>query len=53
MISRGNIFGAVVGGKALINKQSLIGYITTPEVARKITTVQIQKLLAGYKKAEK
>ena len=53
MISRGNIFGAVVGGKVLISKQSLIGYITTPEVARKITTVQIQKLLAGYKKTEK
>lgn len=52
-VAKGNIFGAVVGGKVLISKQSLIGYITTPEVARKITTVQIQKLLAGYKRAGK
>ena len=52
-VARGNIFGAVVGGKVLISKQSLIGYITTPEVARKITTVQIQKLLAGYRRAGK
>ena len=50
-VARGNIFGAVVGGKVLISKQSLIGYITTPETARKITTVQIQKLLAGYRLA--
>ena len=52
-VARGNIFGAVVGGKVLISKQSLIGYITTPEVARKIKTVQIQKLLAGYRRAGK
>ena len=52
-VAKGNIFGAVVGGKVLISKQSLIGYLATPEVTRKITTMQIQKLLAGYKKAEK
>ena len=52
-VTNGNLIGAVIGGKMRISKQSLIGYITTPEVARKITTVQIQKLLAGYKKAEK
>ena len=52
-VARGNIFGAVVGGKVLISKQSLIGYLTSPEVSRKITTVQIQKLLAGYRRAEK
>ncbi len=50
-VARGNIFGAVVGGKVLISKQSLIGYLTSPEAARKITTVQIQKLLAGYRRA--
>ena len=52
-VAKGNIFGAVIGGKVLISKQSLIGYLATPEVTRKITTMQIQKLLAGYKKAEK
>ena len=52
-VANGNLIGAVIGGKMRISKQSLIGYITTPEVARKITTMQIQKLLAGYKKAEK
>ena len=52
-VARGNIFGAVVVGKVLLSKQSLIGYITTPEAARKIKTVQIQKLLAGYRRAGK
>ena len=52
-VARGNIFGAVVGGKVLISKQSLIGYLTTPDVVRKVTTVQMKKLLAGYKKTEK
>ena len=52
-VSRGNIFGAVVGGKVLISKQSLIGYLTTPDVVRKVTTVQMKKLLAGYKRAGK
>lgn len=52
-VARGNIFGAVVGGKVLISKQSLIGYLTAPDVVRKIATVQLQKLLAGYKRASK
>ena len=52
-VARGNIFGAVVGGKVLISKQSLIGYLTTPDVVRKVTTVQMKKLLAGYKRAGK
>ena len=52
-VSRGNIFGAVIGGKVLISKQSLIGYLTAPDVVRKIATVQLQKLLAGYKRSEK
>ena len=30
-VARGNIFGAVVGGKVLISKQSLIGYLTAPD----------------------
>lgn len=52
-VARGNIFGAVVGGKVLISKQSLIGYLTAPDVVRKIATVQLQKLLAGYKRSGK
>ena len=52
-VARGNIFGAVIGGKVLISKQSLIGYLTAPDVLRKIATVQLQKLLAGYKRAGK
>ena len=52
-VARGNIFGAVVGGKVLISKQSLIGYLTAPDVMRKVTTVQMKKLLAGYKRAGK
>ena len=52
-VARGNIFGAVVGGKVLISKQSLIGYFTAPDVVRKVTTVQMKKLLAGYKRAGK
>ena len=52
-VARGNIFGAVVGGKVLISKQSLIGYLIAPDVVRKVTTVQMKKLLAGYKRAGK
>ena len=52
-VSRGNLFGAVGGGKVLISKQSLIGYLATPDVVRKVTTVQMKKLLAGYKRAGK
>lgn len=52
-VSRGNIFGAVNGGKVLISKQSLIGYLTAPDVVRKIATEQMQKLLAGYRRAGK
>ena len=32
---------------------SLIGYLATPDVVRKVTTVQMKKLLAGYKRASK
>lgn len=52
-VSRGNFFGAVIGGKVLISKQSLIGYLTAPDVVRKVTTVQMKKILAGYKRAGK
>lgn len=52
-VSRGNLFGAVIGGKVLISKQSLIGYLIAPDVVRKVTTVQMKKLLAGYKRASK
>ena len=52
-VARGNIFGAVIGGKVLISKQSLIGYLIAPDVVRKVTTVQMKKLLAGYKRASK
>lgn len=52
-VAKGNIFGAVVGGKVLISKQSLIGYLTAPDVVRKVTTAQLQKLLAGYRRASK
>ena len=50
-VAKGNIFGAVVGGKVLISKQSLIGYLTAPDGVRKVTTAQIKKLLAGYRRA--
>ena len=52
-VARGNIFGAVIGGKVLISKQSLIGYLTAPDVVRKTATVQMKKLLAGYGRAGK
>ena len=53
-VSRGNLFGAVIGGKVLISKQSLIGYLTAPDVVRKTATVlQMKKLLAGYGRAGK
>lgn len=49
-VTKGSIFGAVIGGKVLISKQSLIGYLTAPDGVRKVTTVQMKKLLAGYRK---
>ncbi len=52
-VAKGNIFGAVVSGKVLISKQSLIGYLTAPDVVRKTTIVQMKKLLAGYKQVGK
>ena len=52
-VARGNIFGVVVGGKVLISKQSLIGYLSTPDGVRKVTTVQMKTLLAGYKQVGK
>ena len=52
-VARGNIFGAVVGGKVLISKQSLIGHLSSPETARKVGTEQLRKLLAGYRRAGK
>ena len=52
-VAKGSIFGAVIGGKVLISKQSLIGYLTAPDVVRKIATEQMQKLLAGYRRAGK
>ena len=52
-VAKGNIFGAVVGGKVLISKQSLIGYLTAPDVVRKIATAQLQKLLTGHRRASK
>lgn len=52
-VANGNLIGAVIGGKMLISKQSLIGYLTSPETMRKVGTEQLRKLLAGYKKAGK
>ena len=52
-VTNGNLIGAVIGGKVLISKQSLIGYLTAPDVVRKVTTVQMKKILAGYKRAGK
>ena len=52
-VARVNIFGAVGCGKVLISKQCLIGYLATPDVVRKVTTVQLQKLLAGYRQSGK
>ena len=52
-VSKGNIFGAVISGKVLISKQSLIGYLTAPDGVRKVTTAQMKKLLAGYKRTSK
>ena len=46
-VAKGNIFDAVVGGKVLISKQSLIGYLATPDGVRKVTTVQIKNYLRG------
>ena len=52
-VANGNLIGAVIGGKMLISKQSLIGHLTSPETVRKVGTEQLRKLLAGYKKAKK
>ena len=52
-VANGNLIGAVIGGKMLISKQSLIGHLTSPEVAHKVGTEQLRKLIAGCKKAEK
>lgn len=49
-VARGNIFGAVIGGKVLISKQSLIGHLSSPETVRKVGTEQLRKLIVGYKK---
>ncbi len=38
-VARGNIFGAVIGGKILISKQGLVGHLTAPDVVRKVATV--------------
>ena len=48
-VAKGNIFG----GKILISKQSLIGYLASPDVVRKIAATQLQKLLTGYKRTSK
>ena len=52
-VAKGNLIGAVIGGKMLIIKQSLIGHLTSPEVVRKVGTEQLRKLVVGCKKAEK
>lgn len=52
-VARGNIFGAVIGGRVLISKQSLIGYLTAPETVCKVGTEQLKKLIEGYKRSEK
>lgn len=52
-VANGNLVGAVIGGKMLISKQSLIGYLSSPETMRKVGTEQLRKLLAEYKKEKK
>lgn len=52
-VARGNIFGAVVGGKVLISKKSLIGHLSSPETVCKVGTEQLKKLIEGYKRSEK
>lgn len=52
-VANGNLIGAVIGGKMLISKQSLIGHLSSPETVHKVGTEQLQKLLAGYKKEKK
>ncbi len=52
-VANGNLVGAVIGGKMLISKQSLIGYLSSPETVRKVGTEQLRKLLAEYKKEKK
>ena len=37
-VANGNLIGAVIGGKMLIIKQSLIGHLTSPEVVHKVGT---------------
>ena len=52
-VAKGNISGAVVGGKILISKQSLIGHLSSPETVRKVGTEQLKKLIEGYKRSKK
>ena len=52
-VANGNLIGAVIGGKMLISKQSLIGHLSSPETVRKVGTEQLRKLLAGYKREKK
>lgn len=52
-VAKGNLIGAVIGGKMLISKQSLIGHLASPEMARKVGTEQLKKLIAGCKRAGK
>ena len=49
-VARGNLIGAVIGGKMRISKQSLIGHLSSPETVRKVGTEQLRKLIVGYKK---
>lgn len=49
-VAKGNLIGAVIGGKMRISKQSLIGHISSPETVRKVGTEQLRKLIVGYKK---
>ncbi len=52
-VANGNLIGAVIGGKMLISKQSLIGHLSSPETVRKVGTEQLKKLIEGYKRPEK
>ena len=52
-VARGDLIGAVIGGKVLISKQSLIGHLSSPETVCKVGTEQLKKLIEGYKRSEK
>ena len=52
-VAKETLIGAVIGGKMFISKQSLIGHLTSLEVALKVGTEQLRKLIVGCKKAEK